>query len=204
MKSISTINPAITENMDGTIVKVHATVIDIKVGVSPNYGVSLHFIWLPGLWTFSYHCKQRITLQTPLLALHLPKSHTGAITCVPQIITNAIWEKGMEYKGEQKVSFGRTMMQAMELLRLAKSTSPDKATLNSEEIKPVAIAIIELRLSECISKGVSEWVSKWVNESVENSEFLKFHNSFLEWVRNDLKTFLNLAMTNLYCLDVTK
>ena len=62
----------------------------------------------------------------------------------------------MEYKGEQKVSFGRTMMQAMELLRLAKSTSPDKATLNSEEIKPVAIAIIELRLSECISKGVSE------------------------------------------------
>jgi len=37
--------------------------------------------------------------------------------------------------------------------------------LNSEEIKPVAIAIIELRLSEHISKGVSEWVS----QSVENS-----------------------------------
>jgi len=33
MKSISTINPAITENTDGTIVKVHAPVIDIKVGV---------------------------------------------------------------------------------------------------------------------------------------------------------------------------
>jgi len=37
---------------------------------------------------------------------------------------------------------GRTMIQALELLRLAKSTSPDEVTLNSEEIKPVAIAII--------------------------------------------------------------
>ena len=46
------------------------------------------------------------------------------------------------------MSFGRTMMQALELLRLAKDTSPDKVTLNSEEIKPVAIVIIELHLSE--------------------------------------------------------
>jgi len=36
----------------------------------------------------------------------------------------------------------------------------DKVTLNSEEIKPVAIAIIELRLSEGITKGVSECVSQ--------------------------------------------
>ena len=36
--------------------------------------------------------------------------------------------------------------------------SPDEATLNSEEIKPVAIAIIELRLSEGISKRVSQSV----------------------------------------------
>ena len=35
-------------------------------------------------------------------------------------------------------------------------TSLDEATLNSEEIKPVAIAIIELRLSEGISKGARE------------------------------------------------
>ena len=42
-------------------------------------------------------------------------------------------------------------MQALELLRLAKRTSPDEVTLNSKEIKPVAIAIIELRLSEGIS-----------------------------------------------------
>ena len=34
-KSISTINPAITENMDGTIMRAHVPVIDIKVGVLP-------------------------------------------------------------------------------------------------------------------------------------------------------------------------
>ena len=35
MKSISTINPAITDNMECTIVKARAPVIDIKVGMSP-------------------------------------------------------------------------------------------------------------------------------------------------------------------------
>jgi len=55
------------------------------------------------------------------------------------------------------------MMQALELLRLAKNRSPDKATLNSEEIKPVAIAIIELRLPEGIREGVSQSVSRKFN-----------------------------------------
>jgi len=41
-------------------------------------------------------------------------------------------------------------MRALELLWLAKGTSPDKATLNSEEIKPITLAVIELRLSEGI------------------------------------------------------
>ena len=35
MKSISTINPAIMENTEYTIVKARAPVIDIKVGVLP-------------------------------------------------------------------------------------------------------------------------------------------------------------------------
>ena len=43
---------------------------------------------------------------------------------------------------------------------------PDKATLNSEEIKPVAIAIIELRLSEGISQGGSQSFSQSVSQSV--------------------------------------
>ena len=74
--------------------------------------------------------------------------------------------------------------------------------LNSEEIKAVAIAIIELCLSKGISKGGSKSVSQSVNQSVEirlNRKFLKFRrNGFV------LKTFLSLAMPNLYCLDVTK
>jgi len=45
------------------------------------------------------------------------------------------------------VSFGKIMMQALELLRLAKRHISRQATLNSEEIKPVALANIELRLS---------------------------------------------------------
>ena len=45
----------------------------------------------------------------PLLALHLPKSHTEAIMCTPQIITYTVVEKGIT-----KISFGRTMMQALE------------------------------------------------------------------------------------------
>ena len=74
--------------------------------------------------------------------------------------------------------------------------------LNSEEIKPVAIAIIELCLSEgIISKGVSP------SQSVENRlnrKILKFHSNFLQWVWNVRKTFLGLEMLNQYCLDVTK
>ena len=45
------------------------------------------------------------------------------------------------------------MMQALER---RKGTSPDEATLNSEEIKPVAIAVIELCFSEGIREGESD------------------------------------------------
>ena len=43
-------------------------------------------------------------------------------------------------------------MQALELLWLTKGTSWDKVTLNNAKIKPVALLVIELRLSEGISK----------------------------------------------------
>jgi len=89
-------------------------------------------------------------LQAPLLALHLPKSHTEAITRVPQIVTYVVREKGMEYKREQRWA----MMQALELLRLAKRHI-------SGWSESVAIAIIELRLSERISK---EWISQSVSQ----------------------------------------
>jgi len=51
VKSISTIKLAIMENMECTIIKVHTTVIDIKVGASPKHGVSLRFVSLPAFQT---------------------------------------------------------------------------------------------------------------------------------------------------------
>jgi len=56
------------------------------------------------------------------------------------------------------VSFGRTMMQALELLQLVKRHVYRRSDI---EQKAVPIAIIKLRLSEGISKEVSQ--------SVENS-----------------------------------
>ena len=53
----------------------------------------------------------------------------------------------------------------MKLQQLAKGTSWDEVTLNSEEIKPIALAVIELHLSE----GISQIVSQIVNQSVEKS-----------------------------------
>ena len=65
---------------------------------------------------------------------------------VPHIVTYTVKEKGMEY----------TMMQALELLGLAKRHVSGRSDIEQWRIKPVAIAIIELSLSEGISKGVSE------------------------------------------------
>ena len=66
-----------------------------------------------------------------------------------------------ERNGKQrktKLSFGRTMMQTLELLGWQKGMSRDKVMLISEKIKPVAIAVIELCLSECISQSAENSV----------------------------------------------
>jgi len=52
--------------------------------------------------------------------------------------------------------------------------------LISEEIEPVAIAIIELRLSEGISQSVSRSVGRLVSQSAKNS-VEKFKNFILSW-----------------------
>ena len=57
----------------------------------------------------------------------------------------------MEHKGEHaKVSFDRTMLQV--LCGWQKGMSWDKAISSSAKIKPIAVAVIELCLSEGISK----------------------------------------------------
>ena len=74
---------------------------------------------------------------------------------VPQIATYAVVEKEWRTK-ENRGNI--CMMQALQPLWLVKSTSWDEVTLQliSEKLKPVAIAIIKLRLSEGISKSVSQ------------------------------------------------
>ena len=42
------------------------------------------------------------------------------------------------------------MMRVLELQQLTKGTSQDEATLNSEEIEPIALVVIEL----CWSEGI--------------------------------------------------
>ena len=49
--------------------------------------------------------------------LSLLQSHVAVL---PQIVTYVVVEKGIMNKGEQKVSFGTTMMRVLELQRLVK------------------------------------------------------------------------------------
>ena len=72
-----------------------------------------------------------------------------AITCQLQIITYAwLWRKNQGAEGYK----GSTMMQALQLLWLWKGKSQDEMTLISEEIESVALDVLELCLSEGISK----------------------------------------------------
>ena len=51
---------------------------------------------------------------------------------------------------------------------IPKGTCRAEATSNSEKIKPVALAVIELRLSEGVSQSVS-YLQYLLTQSVENS-----------------------------------
>ena len=63
-----------------------------------------------------------------------------------------------------KVSFGRAMMQALELLRMAKRHISGWTVLNSEETKPLDKAIIKFCLSEGISsKSISQYKRNFWN-----------------------------------------
>ena len=113
-------------------------------------------------------------------------------------------------KGERNGIQRRTKVSlvepAMELLRLAKRHISGRSDIEQWRIQPLAIVVIKLRLFEGIREGVSQSVSQSVSQyKIQISrEFLKFHSNFLEWVRNDLKTFLSLEMPNLFCLDCHK
>ena len=52
---------------------------------------------------------------------------------------------------------------------MPRGTCRAEVTSNSEKIKPIALAVIELRLSEGISQSVSQLLIYLVSQSVENS-----------------------------------
>ena len=64
--------------------------------------------------------------------------------------------------------------------------------LNSEEIKPIALAIIKLRLLEDISWSINHSVSHLL-KILLNNKFSKFHIAVVERFMVDLKTFLSLV-----------
>ena len=59
--------------------------------------------------------------------------------------------------------------------------------MNREEIKPIALAVIEL----CLSEGVDSQ-----QKNLLNKKNFKFHSKLMQRFTVDLKTFLGLAMPN--------
>ena len=68
-------------------------------------------------------------------------------------------------------------------------------------MKPIALAIIELRLSEGISQSLSQSAS---SQLVENSvEYFKFHSNLLKAFWADLKACLGLGLPIQYYLIIS-
>ena len=84
---------------------------------------------------------------------------------------------------------------------MSKGTSWDEVMLNSEKIKPVALAVIELCLSEGISQSVTQSVTR--KFCLINS-LLKFHINLLKVFRVNLKACLGLVLPNQYCFIVVR
>ena len=79
IKSISTINPAIVENTECSIIKARALFIDLKVGVSLDHAILLCFVSLLVLqtcWTtFQTKSNIRSTPASSALTLVSHRSH---------------------------------------------------------------------------------------------------------------------------------
>ena len=80
---------------------------------------------------------------------------------------------------------------------LPKGTSQAEVTLNSENIKPIALAIVKLRLSEGI-------ISQLLSHSVSKTFCLNifFENSVATAVWVHLKACLGFVLPNQYCLII--
>ena len=82
---------------------------------------------------------------------------------------------------------------------MPKGTCRAEATSNSEKIKPVALAVIELRLSEGISQLLTQSVSRKFCQVKK-----KFHSNLLKVFLVELKACLGLVLPHQYCLIVIR
>jgi len=118
------------------------------------------------------------------------RCYTEAMVYILLNVTSIEEEKGMGTKVINKSKFSRTIMyRHWSYCSWQKGMSQDKVTLCTEEIKFVALSIVELRPCE----GISLLLEKPVKQ-----ELLKFHSSLLYWFIVDLKTFLGFAIPNQY------
>ena len=81
---------------------------------------------------------------------------------------------------------------------MPKGTSRAAATSNSKKIKPVALAVIEL----CLTEGISQSVSQ--KKIPLNNFFKKFRSNFLKAFRVNLKDCLGLVLPNQYHHSIVK
>ena len=80
---------------------------------------------------------------------------------------------------------------------MPKGTSRTEAMSDSEKVKPMTLAVIELHFSE----GISQLLSQSVENSIKYI-FFKFHSNLLKVFQVELKTCLGLVFPNQYCLIV--
>ena len=87
---------------------------------------------------------------------------------------------------------------------MPKGTCWAVVTLNSEKIKPVALAVIELRLSEGISQLLSQLLIQSLEKPDNNKLFLKLRSNLLKAFLVDLKVCLGLVLPHQYCLIIVR
>ena len=87
---------------------------------------------------------------------------------------------------DTKEDTGKSMKNALMYCGMPKGTCRAEATLNSEKIKPVALAIIKL----CLSEGISQSITYSVSRKFHQINFLKFCSNVLKAFQVDLKPCL--------------
>ena len=124
------------------------------MGVSFDYGISLHFVLLlaPQNFWATFQAKSNARRAPASTALTL-LSHQSHKVCT----TNRHLRGSGERNGEQRKALVKPHWSCC---GWQKGTSRDEAASNSAKIKPIALVVIELRLSEGISHADSQSVSR--------------------------------------------